>query len=76
MLFTQKGINWNDLPVTQKRGSCCIKTDVTSTFAITDEDGEVITGATERPHWIIDNNIPIFKEEGREYINKLVFIGE
>ena len=25
MLMTQKGINWNDLPVYQKRGSCCIK---------------------------------------------------
>ena len=25
MLFTQKGINWNDLPVTKKRGSACIK---------------------------------------------------
>ena len=25
MLFTQKGINWNDLPVVYKRGSACIK---------------------------------------------------
>lgn len=25
MLMTQKGINWNDYPVYQKRGSCCIK---------------------------------------------------
>lgn len=27
MLMTQKGINWNDFPVYQKRGSCCIKKD-------------------------------------------------
>ena len=27
MLFTQKGINWNDLPTYQKRGSCCIKNE-------------------------------------------------
>lgn len=25
MLFSEKGINWNNLPTTQKRGSCCIK---------------------------------------------------
>lgn len=51
MLFTQKGINWNDFPIFQKRGSCAIKT----------EQG-----------WIIDNNIPIFKDKGREYIDKLI----
>lgn len=27
MLFTQKGINWNDLPIVYKRGSACIKDD-------------------------------------------------
>ena len=27
MLMTQKGINWNDLPVYQKRGTCCVKRD-------------------------------------------------
>lgn len=26
-IFTEKGINWNDLPTEQKRGSCCIKLD-------------------------------------------------
>ena len=25
MLFTEKGINWNDLPIVKKRGSACIK---------------------------------------------------
>lgn len=53
MLFTQKGINWNDFQTYKKRGSCVVKT----------EQG-----------WKIDNNIPIFKNEGREYINKLIFI--
>ena len=24
-MFSEKGINWNDLPTEQKRGSCCIK---------------------------------------------------
>ena len=26
--------------------------------------------------WIVDENIPIFKNEGREYIEKLVNIGD
>ena len=27
MLMTEKGINWNDIPTTLKRGSCCVKTE-------------------------------------------------
>ena len=54
MLFTEKGINWNDLPTTLKRGSCCVK----------DIDGK----------WIIDNEIPIFRGEDRNYIeNRIKF---
>ena len=60
MLMTQKGINWNDLPTYQKRGSCCIKQ--------VDENG--------RSSWIIDKEIPIFKGEGREYIDKLIYVEE
>lgn len=26
-MFSEKGINWNDLPTKQKRGSCCRKND-------------------------------------------------
>ena len=26
--------------------------------------------------WIIDKNIPIFKGDGREYVDKLIYIGE
>lgn len=76
MLMTQKGINWNDLPTYQKRGSCCVRnkivieTDgVTSTVQLRD------TSKSEN-EWIIDTDIPIFKGEGREYIDKLVFVGE
>lgn len=71
MLMVEKGINWNDYPVYQKRGSCCTKTDVTITGA-TVEGEEVQTSTIERPHWVIDRNIPIFKNEGREYIEKLI----
>lgn len=76
MLMTERGINWNDLPVYQKRGSCCIKSNVSTTFANVDETGNVATGSSERPHWYIDKNIPIFKGEDREYIEKLIRVDD
>ena len=71
MLFQEKDINWNDFPTHLKRGSCCVKSEATTTCAKT-VDGQVITWAAERPHWEIDLEIPIFKEEGRQYINKRI----
>ena len=75
MLMEQKGINWNDLPTYQKRGTCVIKGDETET--ITEDnigtDGSVIgTKQTIRSKWIIDTEIPIFKGEGRQYIERLI----
>lgn len=71
MLRIEKGITWIDLPTHLKHGSCCIKSDITTTCASC-VDGEVETWAAERPHWYIDLEIPIFKGEGREYIEKLI----
>lgn len=51
MLFTEKGINWNDYATVFKRGACCVKT----------EQG-----------WKVDLEIPIFKGENREYIERLL----
>ena len=76
MLMTQKGINWNDLPTYQKRGSCCVRNKI-----VIESDGVMATVqlrdiSKSENEWIIDTDIPIFKGEGREYIDKLVFIGE
>ena len=60
MLMTDKGINWNDLPTYQKRGSCCIKEEY------------YIDSASVRTRWVIDEEIPIFKGENRDYIEKLI----
>lgn len=82
MLMTQKGINWNDLPTYQKRGSCCIKTEenITENNSVEKmefgEDRKKTVVNIERSHWIIDTDIPIFRNEGREYIDRLVFVGE
>ena len=75
MLFKERNINWNDFPTHLKRGSCCVKIESTTTCAKT-VDGEVITWAAERPHWKIDLEIPIFKNEGREYINRRILYNE
>ena len=76
MLMTQKGINWNDLPTYQKRGSCRVRNKV-----VIESDSVMATAqlrdySKSENEWIIDTDIPIFKGEGREYIDRLVFIGE
>ena len=76
MLMTQKGINWNDLPTYQKRGSCVVRNKI-----ILESDGVTKKCMLRDPkqgenNWIIDKNIPIFKGEGREYIEQLINVGE
>ena len=68
MLMLQKNINWNDFPTYQKRGTCAIYVDYQNPNSLT--DGDRVKG------WIIDKDIPIFKGECREYIEKLVMVGE
>lgn len=63
MLMLEKNINWNDFPVHQKRGTCVIKKKPEGT-------------ETEHSNWVIDTEIPIFKGEGREYIEVLIMVGE
>ena len=72
MLHEQKGINWNDFPTHKKRGTCVIKDNTTCVFVKADEEGNHVSGSTQRPHWVIDTEIPIFRGEGREYIDKLI----
>lgn len=70
MLMIQKGINWNDFPTYQKRGSCVVKENYLDA-TLESTDSELI-----RSRWIIDKNIPIFRGEGREYIERFVNVGE
>ena len=57
-MFTERGVNWNDYPIPQKRGTCVIKQTV-------------MQNKVERRKWVIDCNIPIFTKD-RDYINALV----
>lgn len=57
-MFSERGVNWNDLPIPQKRGTCVIKRTV--------KQNDV-----ERRKWIIDYSIPVFTKD-RDYIDALV----
>ena len=61
MLFQKHGINWNDFPTHYKRGSCCVRMPVVN---------------STRNKWTIDKEIPVFKGDGRKYIDDLIYVGE
>lgn len=67
MLWSQKNINWNDLPTDCKRGACCYRQSSNEYVEIKpDEFIEV-----SRNRWIIDTNIPIFTQD-RAFIEKWI----
>lgn len=63
LLWAEKGINWNNLDVHLKRGSCCMK--CTATYET--ENGKPYT----RSKWLINTNMPILSKD-TDYINSLV----
>lgn len=58
-MFTEKGVNWNDLTTYQKRGACAIQKLVTK--------ASKTKGIVTRYSWVIDDEIPIFTQD-RSYI--------
>lgn len=58
-MFTERGVNWNDCTIAQKRGTCVIRQAVQ-------------VNNVERRKWIIDLDIPIFSKN-KDYVNSLVF---
>ena len=66
MLMEKYNINWNDFPTTQKRGSCAVR------MTIQNPNVDPKDGAYPREVWCIDNEIPQFKGEGREYVEKRI----
>ena len=75
MLMLQKNINWNDFPTYQKRGTCVVRNKI-----VVESDGITETAilrdiTKSENEWIIDKDIPIFKGEDREYIDRLITVG-
>lgn len=58
-LFMEKGINWNELPVWQKRGVCITKQPY-------------FKGEVQRSKWDVDPDTPIFSQQ-RDYLNQYVY---
>lgn len=84
VLEREKSVKWDNLPVHKQRGSCCIK----ETYFVEHNDGkqvyfpdgdpidgEMLKG-TYRSRWVVDANIPIFKDNNRAYIEDLVYFKE
>ena len=74
-MLKEKGVDWDSLSLECQRGSCCVKKEKIifpsgkTTVQLRD------TSKLERA-WVIDKEIPIFKGEGRKYIEDLIFIEE
>lgn len=57
---------WEDYPIFLQRGACIIKNEE----VLDQNDPEIC----KRFYWDVDENVPIFKGDGRNYINKLVYL--
>lgn len=69
MIF-QKGINWNDYPIPNKRGFCVVKKPCVIGIEA-DATGLEAASPVIRKQWVVDTDIPIFTQD-RSYIEKLV----
>jgi tRNA(His) guanylyltransferase len=70
-LMVEKGINWNDLPTWQKRGTCIVKKSYT-------KEGVTPNGEKKQANrgcWELDTEIPVFSKD-RDYIEQHVFVRE
>lgn len=63
-MLLEKGIDYDKIPTYKQRGVCCIKTKMPS-FS---PGGKPVM----RTVWVNDIDIPIFKGEGREYIESKI----
>lgn len=67
MLWSQRGINWNDFPVDCKRGACCYR--VPTEEPMKDPRNPEKEIVVSRRAWRIDREPPIFTQD-RAYVEK------
>ena len=82
-MLREKGVDWDSLPLECQRGSCCVKNFISvkkeqiifpSGKKIVVHTAQIRDTSKLEKAWIIDKEIPIFKGEGRKYIEDLIFI--
>lgn len=67
MLWQEKGINWNDFPVSCKRGSACYKVETEQQMPNPRNPEEEIS--VRRNLWVVDKDIPVFTQD-RDFIER------
>lgn len=60
----------------QKRGSCCVRNKIIISTDGVKETMQLRDTSKSENEWIVDTEIPVFKNEGRKYIDRLVHVGE
>lgn len=71
MLLAEKGIDFEkDFSLSEKRGTCCVTADHFRSLNVSEVDHDFIC----KGNWYIDKMIPVFKGDGRDYVEKLVGI--
>ena len=76
LLFTEKGINWNDCPTGHKRGYCVTRKvyqdrEITNVAGWLGRKERGILAPVTRHKWEVDNDIPVFTQD-RDYIQALL----
>lgn len=66
-MFTEKGVNWNDLTTYQKRGACAVRKMVNKISPT--------NAVVPRCDWVIDDDIPIFTQD-RDYVESRISFSE
>lgn len=76
MLMEKYGINWNDYDAYKKRGSCSVRNKIVVESNGVTETSYLRDMLKSENEWIIDKDIPMFKGDGRLYVDNLIMIGE
>lgn len=66
-MLCDKNIVWDVFPKAKRIGSCCIKKEI-----VIENNNPNEPNIYKRNKWIIDDNIPLFRDENRNYIEKLL----
>lgn len=66
-MLCDKNIVWDVFPKAKRFGSCCIKKET-----VIENNNPHEPDIYKRNKWVIDDDIPLFKDENRNYIEKLL----
>lgn len=66
-MLCDKNIVWDVFPKAKRFGSCCIKKET-----VIENNNPNEHDIYKRNKWVIDDDIPLFKDENRNYIEKLL----